>query len=239
MSFTVDLVEGKVPVSQPDDFLNLDIDYEQSPSTAVTEILGIKDNRIRPVASSLFAWNSRKTVYLYNTEKTVLSAWSTGGVFTIVAENSVRIGQSAAASKPSYFQVQCKQGEKLLMYLGYNTFTKHVRTINGSGDQFYSDGFVLYSSRRNKRAITAITGTQELIDAIEVKDYTVAGKPRIGAIAEDMPDKFIDTSFDEDGKEIKGIDVSSVLFALLDVVQQLKGEVRAMKTVLAAAGLKV
>ena len=169
-------------------------------------------------------WYQYKTSYFASSNHTHDSITGVAGYITM-AGTTGWWNQSSG-------QIQIQNPETL-------TFINQIRlqTVpTGRNCYIYADGFVEWSMARLKTDIVDIPDSIGVLKKMKASKYKVLGKESLGLVVEKNPQEVVETA-DVDGMQEKGVNLSSVVSILLDVVQKqearitvLEGLVKEVKT---------
>jgi len=226
-TFTVNLVDGKVPVSDGEEYpINIyDWILNPPPTHACEYVWGLDAaKQLRRIPMGLFRSASSKIGAVYNTQKSdeYCIRTAASGTVGLGASGELWIGNGWTPT-PTSIKMWCS-GHFYLYPAAFFSVSGHIRTIPSlGGNNMYADSFVQWSSRAGKKDITDIPNAKALLDGVKPKKYKVAGKTYLGAIAEDVPGDVYEEveNADDSTKKDKGVSLSNTLWILVDVVKQL------------------
>jgi hypothetical protein len=120
--------------------------------------------------------------------------------------------------------------------VGIGTATPtNVFTIAQTAGQAISDGWATYSSRRWKTNIQPLHNALGMVEQLRGVSYDLkgSGKHEIGVIAEEVGAVVPEVvSYEENGKDARGVDYSRLTALLIEAVKQQQGEIQHQQAVL-------
>jgi hypothetical protein len=111
----------------------------------------------------------------------------------------------------------------------------NLLTLGQGGGLSISDGWATYSSRRWKTNIQPLHNALRLVEQLRGVSYDLkdSGKHEIGVIAEDVGKVLPEVvSYEENGKDARGVDYSRLTALLIEAVKQQQREIRQQQAVL-------
>jgi hypothetical protein len=151
---------------------------------------------------------------------------------------STAIGAGAVVSQSNALVLGGPLGSGANVSVGIGTATPtNVFTIAQTAGQAISDGWTTYSSRRWKTNIQPLHNALGMVDQLRGVSYVLkgSGKHEIGVIAEEVGKVVPEVvSYEENGKDARGVDYSRLTALLIEAVKQQQHEIRELKSQLRA-----
>jgi len=148
------------------------------------------------------------------------------------------IGANATVSESNALVLGGPLGSGANVNVGIGTATpSNVLTIAQGAGQAISDGWSTYSSRRWKTNIQTLHGALEMVEQLRGVSYDLKGNGRheVGVIAEEVGQVMPEVvSYEENGKDARGVDYSRLTALLIEAVKQQQREIRDLKSELRA-----
>jgi len=163
--------------------------------------------------------------------------WSAGPDSTNLSY-ATAIGAGAVVSQSKALVLGGPLGSGANVSVGIGTATpSNVFTIAKTAGLAISDGWATYSSRRWKTNIRPIHNALGMVEQLRGVSYDLkgSGKHEIGVIAEEVGAVVPEVvSYEENGKDARGVDYSRLTALLIEAVKQQQREIRDLKSELRA-----
>jgi hypothetical protein len=151
--------------------------------------------------------------------------------------NATAIGANAEVSESNALVLGCVAGVNGCasnVHVGIaTTKPSNIFTIAQGAGQALSDGWATYSSRRWKTNIHTLDGALSKVEQLRGVSYDLEanGKHEVGVIAEEVGAVVPEVvSYDENGKDARGVDYSRLTALLIEAVKQQQREIRDLKS---------
>ena len=149
------------------------------------------------------------------------------------------IGAGAVVSRSNALVLGGPLGSGANVNVGIGTATpSNVFTIAQTAGQAISDGWTTYSSRRWKTNIETLRGALAKVEQLRGVSYEQkdSGKHEVGLIAEEVGAVVPEVvSYEENGKDARGVDYSRLTALLIEATKEQQGEFRQQQAELAKA----
>lgn len=153
---------------------------------------------------------------------TLTNATAIGANAVVFASNALVIGSTAAENGSANTKVGIDVGTP-----------SNIFTVLQGGGHAISDGWDVYSSRRWKSEIRPLNRALDKVERLRGVEYTYTanGRHDIGMIAEEVGQVVPEVvSYEDNGKDARGIDYARLTALLVEAVKQQQPEIRQEQT---------
>ncbi len=157
--------------------------------------------------------------------KNLHNATAIGARATVKVSNALVLGSVAGVN-----------GATATVRVGIGTTTPtNLLTLGLGGGLSISDGWATYSSRRWKTNIQPLHNALGMVEQLRGVSYDLkdSGKHEIGVIAEEVGEVVPEVvSYEENGKDARGVDYSRLTALLIEATKEQQGEIQHQQAVL-------